>query len=140
MADVGQAAVAPEPTRAPCLTCGEFVLVACLTDGEGLPIGPVVVASAWEWEPRARCYVCAQVETRGKKRERCDRCAGTGYVGEVRPKETMLAVDVAWSDGGHVRLVTPAMCRRKGEALYALHDPEHSVIMPANPTREMVAA
>jgi hypothetical protein len=33
----------------------------------------------------------------------------------------MLAIDVAWSDEGHVRLVGPHTTRRKGEALNALH-------------------
>lgn len=81
----------------------------------------VVMADPYEWEPRARCYVCQKQATRGMKRARCDRCDGTGYVGEHRPPGKMLAWDVAWSDEGHVRIVGERTERRRGEAFYRLH-------------------
>jgi hypothetical protein len=49
----------------------------------------------------------------------------------------MLAVDVAWSDEPHVRVIGPRTGRRKGEALYALHacavSDESVSIPPARP-------
>jgi hypothetical protein len=42
-------------------------------------------------------------------------------VGEPRPYGQMLAVDVAWGDHIHLRLIGPNTDRRRGEALYPLH-------------------
>lgn len=103
-----------DPHRGVCPDCLGPVLIALL--GEH-----VVVAEPHEWEPRARCYVCSTIAARGQRRSNCDRCGGSGYVGERRPAGRMLAVDVAWSDEGHVRLVGPRTTRKRGEALYALH-------------------
>lgn len=55
------------------------------------------------------------------KRPDCTHCDGSGYVGEHRPEGELLAVDCAWSDEGHVRLIGPNTSRRKGEALYRAH-------------------
>jgi len=88
---------------------------------ETTPAFSLVIAEAREWEPRARCYVCATIETSGKKRERCDRCGGEGYVGSNRPHGVLLAVDVAWGDDMHLRLVGPGRKRERGEAFYPLH-------------------
>lgn len=33
----------------------------------------------------------------------------------------MLAIDIAWSDEGHVRLIGQKTTRKRGEALYTLH-------------------
>jgi hypothetical protein len=102
-----------EPTRTLC-DCGSVILVVELGR-------EVVIAEAFEWEPRARCYVCATIAARGQTRRNCDRCGGSGYVGERRPPGRALAIDVAWSDEGHVPLGAPRPPRRRGEALYALH-------------------
>lgn len=103
-----------------------------------------VLAEPYEWEPRARCYACATIEGRKRacptcrgqdascarcegtgrvanKRVRCDRCNGEGFVGRKRPPGRMLAIDLGWSDTGHVRLLGPQTPRLKGEALYVLH-------------------
>jgi hypothetical protein len=112
-----------EPTRAPCPECAEvvlIVLVAVIIEGVRQP-EKAIIAEPYEWEPRARCYVCQTIETQGKHRASCDRCGGLGFVGYPRPRTPMLAIDVAWSDEGHVRIVGPRTTRRKGEALYALH-------------------
>jgi RecJ-like exonuclease len=105
----------------------------------------IVLAEPFEWEPRARCYQCKNIESRSRvcpkcrgfdlgcarcegtgtvsdKRANCNRCGGEGYIGKRRPTGVMLAIDIAWSDDGHVRLVEPTVSRRKGEALYELHD------------------
>lgn len=79
------------------------------------------IADLPEWEPRAACYVCERHKAKGEKRRRCDRCNGTGFVGEPRPPGPMLGWDVAWSDEGHVRVIGPGTKRRKGEALYLPH-------------------
>jgi hypothetical protein len=34
----------------------------------------------------------------------------------------MLAIDVAWSDEGNMRLIAPSTPRRRGEGLHALHE------------------
>lgn len=123
------------------------------------------MADAYEHEPRARCYMCAGVESRVKecpkcrgsgsyregickrcegsgevanKRANCHRCGGSGYVGSARPVGQMLAIDVAWGDEGHVRLIGPRTSRRKGEALYNVHSC-NSVIMARPNTIRKVA-
>lgn len=127
----------------------------------------VFTAELEEWEPRARCYVCAKIEARLNKdaprcercegtgaigdfrraemreggerhecprcegrgyivevrvrRADCERCGGEGYVGSRRPPGDLLAIDYAWSDEGHVRIISERTKRRKGEALYRAH-------------------
>lgn len=110
---VGEATLI-EPHREVCGGCSRPVLVAMVR-------GARIVADPHEWEPRASCYVCSTIKARGQRRTNCDRCGGCGYVGSKRPPGTLLAVDVAWSDGGHVRTVGPRTPRRKGEALHELH-------------------
>jgi hypothetical protein len=155
-----------EPLRTLCQSCALPVLVATVfTVVEGRRVAQVVTADPYEWEPRTRCYVCANNAARAgercpscngsgyaggarfltrstttnggevpvckrcdglgaigaPKRSDCTRCAGAGFVGSPRPNETMLAVDIAWSDDGHIRLLEPSTSRRKGEALYDLH-------------------
>jgi len=71
--------------------------------------------------------VCGGCEGRGYivqrivQRPDCSHCDGSGYVGEHRPDGELLAVDCAWSDDGHVRVIGPSTSRRKGEALYREH-------------------
>lgn len=152
-----------EPLRTLCGGCTLPVLIATVVDRRHVP--QIVTANPYEWEPRTRCYVCANNAARAGERcpncsgsgysggarfltrstttnggevpvcKRCDglgaigapkradctRCAGAGFVGSPRPNETMLAVDIAWSDDGHIRLLGPDTPRRKGEALYELH-------------------
>lgn len=103
-----------EPRRDVCAECFEPVLIAVVAD-------LIVVADVHEWEPRARCYVCSGIAARGQRRMNCDRCGGSRYVGSKRPPGRMLAIDVAWSDDGHVRTIAARTPRRKGEALYPLH-------------------
>ena len=82
----------------------------------------LVLAEPYEWQPRSRCFPCAGAQATSKNgRVHCSRCGGTGYIGERRPQERMLAVDMAWGDEGHVRLVAPSMKRYRGESLYRLH-------------------
>lgn len=104
-----------QPYRNLCATCGEPVLTV------ELPRGRVVQAEPYEWEPRAACYVCQTIAARGQQRRNCQRCDGSGYVGENRPPGKMLAVDIAWSDEGHVRMLAPSSPRRRGEGLYVIH-------------------
>jgi hypothetical protein len=124
-----------EPARVLCPGCGAVVLAVEVS-------GEPILASAFEWEPKARCYLCSKVESRvrdcprcrgagcvacdftgtaGHQRAECKHCGGAGFVGRQRPRARMLAVDVAWSDEGHVRIVGPKTARKKGEALYELH-------------------
>lgn len=111
--------VAFEPQRTLCEDCGEPVLIALVTPQRGRQ--RLIVAEPYEWEPRAACYVCVRVAKHRHKRTNCDRCGGTRYVGTPRPPGRLLAIDVAWSDEGHVRLLGPRTERRKGEACYRLH-------------------
>jgi len=106
---------ATEPTRALCTDCLRPVLVA-IVDGR------TILAEIYEWEDRRRCFHCAGAQATSKSGVvHCARCGGTAYVGEWRPKEPMLAVDVAWSDEGHLRVIAENTPRRKGEALHRLH-------------------
>jgi hypothetical protein len=127
-----------EPQRSLCGECASPVLVVVVWEMvENAIVGEkVVVAEPFEWEPRARCYVCSQVETRGNSITKCNRCGGLGYVGTPRPDEPMLAVDIAWSDEGHVRMIGPKTTRKRGEALYRLHPHENSVIVAGVPNRQ----
>lgn len=104
-----------EPQRVQCAGCGQPVIMVAVE-------GELLVASAYEWLPRMPCRVCRWVKSRrGTKRAQCTLCDGSGYVGEKRPAEVMVAIDIAWGDDCHVRLVTPRMVRRKGEGLFRLH-------------------
>jgi hypothetical protein len=109
--DVGEET---EPERGACELCKRPVLVFLL-NGKRIAVEP------HEWEPRAACYVCAQIRKRGQSRRHCPRCGGTGYVGSKRPAQVMIGVDIAWSDEGHIRLVGPRTKRMRGEALMPLH-------------------
>lgn len=162
---------ASEPSRTLCPDCDELVLIAIVNavDKRGRVTGRqrIVVAEPYEWEPRARCYACKNIETRSKvcpscqgraldcprcegagevsdKCANCKRCGGERYVGRERPQGVMLAVDMAWGDEGHVRLIKPRTPRRKGEALYelhaCLHDLDSPAIVPAHPNLRSVAA
>lgn len=167
------AAVVEQTSREPIRTlcdCGQFILVVTVPAVPRLrQLEQVVCASPFEWEMRARCFICAnnaaRVGTRcptckgsgyvgadnrtsrarrgeieakpckrcdglgtlgAPKRADCTRCGGDGYVGQTRPRKQMLAIDIAWSDDDHVRLIGPDTPRRKGEALYELHVCGHS--------------
>jgi hypothetical protein len=107
---------ASEPTRAICPGCLRPVLVAIVG-------GETIVAELYEWQPRSRCFPCAGAQATSKTgRVHCSRCGGSGFIGARRPKVPMLAIDVAWSDEGHMRLIAPSTPRRRGEALHTLHE------------------
>lgn len=111
----------PEPVRSVCPSCCGPVILAPVFAEPDRADPRLFVAEPYEWEPRAKCYLCAAVAERGLNRGKCARCNGTGYVGEDRPSEPMLAVDAAWSDTGHIRVVGPLTKRNPGEALYREH-------------------
>lgn len=127
----------------PCANCLEPVLAVIVRD-------ELVLADPYEWTPLGACPVCSppgvcgfcglelpegtpdgqrycgsvhrKAAHRARKRgERCSRCGGTGVVGARRPPGPMLAIDVAWSDEGHVRVIASRTSRRRGEGLYPLH-------------------
>lgn len=108
---------APEPRYGSCPGCAGRVLVVAVKGRE-------VMADTFEWEPRAACPYCGHVEGRGHTRGQCPRCDSSGYVGEQRPARRVLAIDVAWSDEGGVRIIGPGTVRRRGEGLYPLHSCE----------------
>lgn len=103
-----------EPFLTTCKLC-QCAVIAAVIGGE------LVLADPFEWEPRAACPYCGHVAGRGHKRGQCPRCDSSGYVGEERPRTRVLAIDVAWSDEGGVRLIGPRTSRRRGEGLYQLH-------------------
>jgi hypothetical protein len=106
---------ASEPTRTICPHCLRPVLVAIVG-------GETIIAELYEWQPRSRCFPCAGAQATSKNgKVHCSRCGGSGFIGSRRPKEPMLAIDVAWSDEGHLRVIAPSTPRRRGEALHALH-------------------
>jgi hypothetical protein len=82
-----------------------------------------IVADIQEWEPRAQCGSCLHTRhAHPHLREvSCARCADTGYIGSRRPPGWMLAIDMAWGDDIHLRVVGPRTDRREGEALHAMH-------------------
>jgi hypothetical protein len=98
-----------------CPGCTRPVLVAIVG-------GQTVIAELYEWQPRSRCFPCAGAQATSKKgRVHCSRCGGSGFIGEWRPKEPLLAIDVAWGDEPHLRIISPGVARRRGEALHRLH-------------------
>lgn len=104
-----------DPVRTLCEHCSQPVLIAIVGSR-------VVVADIYEWQPRHRCFPCAGAQATSKRGVvHCARCGGIGYVGSKRPDAPMLAIDIAWSDEGHIRVIGPETARRRGEALYALH-------------------
>lgn len=104
-----------DPVRALCEHCMQPVLVAIIGRR-------IVTAEIYEWQPRHRCFPCAGAQATSKRGVvHCARCGGEGYVGSKRPDEMMLAIDIAWSDESHVRLIGPETTRKRGEGLYALH-------------------
>lgn len=103
-----------EPFRTTCGVCKEPVIAAVIA-------GKLVLADPFEWEPRAACPYCGHVEGRGHRRGQCPRCDSSSYIGEDRPRTRMVAIDIAWSDEGGVRIIGPKTSRRRGEGLYRLH-------------------
>lgn len=104
-----------EPTRHLCFHCLRPVIRATVH-------GEQVTADVHEWLPRGECLSCA--ETRHANpgvHVDCKRCGGTAMVGEPRPPGRLLAIDVAWGDDVHLRVVGENTDRRRGEALYELH-------------------
>jgi hypothetical protein len=98
-----------------CPGCMRPVLVAIVG-------GQTIIADLYEWQPRSRCFPCAGAQATSKNgKVHCSRCGGDGYIGSKRPSGPMLAIDVAWSDEGNIRLITANTPRRRGEALHALH-------------------
>jgi DnaJ-class molecular chaperone len=67
------------------------------------------------------CLVCEGSGKTPYGRRKCSGCHGSGYVRERRPDEPMLAIDVAWSDEGHIRVIGPNTSRKAGEGLHRLH-------------------
>lgn len=135
---------ADRPVRSACPDCAEPVLIAVIR-------GEVFVADIYEWQPLGACFVCSppglcahcgveldqdappgtrycgdihrKAAHRARKRgEVCARCGGLGVIGQRRPDGPMLAIDVAWSDEGHVRVIARRTSRRRGEGLYPLHE------------------
>lgn len=112
--------------------------------------GALYLVEMHEWEPRHACPVCQQEQADDRcahcgrelanARSRfcskscrtaefenrryggvCPRCGGEGYVGQHRPREPVIAFDLAWSDDGHCRLIGPRTKRMSGECLFVLH-------------------
>lgn len=106
----------PKPiTRTLCAICQQPVIWIIVKD-------TLVLADLFEWEPRAACQSCLHTRRAHPGRPvSCGRCHNTGYVGSNRPKGRMVAIDMAWGDDWHVRIVGPRTDRRKGEALHPLH-------------------
>lgn len=108
------ATVPADPFYGRCQDCDGFVLAVYVR-------GHLVLASPHEHEPRASCPICGHVAGRGHKRGQCWRCDQSGFIGEDRPRDYVLAIDVAWSDTGGVRVIGPNTPRRRGEGLSLLH-------------------
>lgn len=73
---------------------------------------------------RLDCEACegrGYIAVRRIDRSGCERCGGEGYVGSHRPPGELLAIDCAWSDEGHVRVIGEGTKRRRGEALHRPH-------------------
>src|SRR5205823_1563165 len=89
-----------EPVRQLCPYCDTPTLHAIVNDRH-------IIADIHEWEPRAACGSC--LHTRRAHPQlglvNCARCADTGYVGMKRPAGWMLAIDMAWGDVIHVRVI-----------------------------------
>lgn len=103
-----------EPFYGHCPDCNEFVLIVHVR-------GHRYLAEPHEYEPRAACPICGHVAGRGHTRGHCWRCDQSGYIGEQRPRERMIAIDVAWSDTGGIRIIGPNTPRRRGEGLMRFH-------------------
>lgn len=102
-------------TRQLCTICQAPVL--------WVPIrGTLILVDLYEWEPRSQCESCRHTRRAHPGRPvSCGRCHNTGYVGADRPKGRMVAMDMAWSDELHIRIIGPRTDRRRGEALYKFH-------------------
>lgn len=84
--------------------------------------GTLVTADADEWEPRAACQSCLHTRRAHPGQPiSCSRCFNTGYVGVVRPPGPMLAIDMAWAETPHARVIGERTDRRKGEAAHPIH-------------------
>jgi hypothetical protein len=88
----------------------------------------LVMASIYEWLPRMGCKACERTRYRMARRDgqvhvvSCAVCNNTGYVGEERPMDDLvLAIDLAWGDEMHARLIGPNTKRKRGEGLHRLH-------------------
>lgn len=107
--------VGPDPIRALCPHCLIPVIRATVA-------GKTIIADLWEWLPRMACPFCLHTRrAHPGSYVHCSRCGDEGYVGVDRPKCWMLAIDVAWSDEPHMRVIGPRTDRRRGEALHQLH-------------------
>lgn len=120
----------PDPLRHLCDYCDQPVLIATInadTLGRGNQRGHHhelrIIADIHEWEPRAQCGSCLHTRRAHPHLPEisCARCADTGYTGTRRPPGWMLAVDMAWGDDIHLRVIGPRTDRREGEALYPMH-------------------
>ena len=108
-------AVHPEPRRQLCPHCLRPVIHAIVH-------GDLVIADVYEWEIRASCQSCLHTRrAHPGVHVSCSRCGDTGMVGTGRPAGQMLAIDVAWADELHLRVIGPRTDRRRGEALHPLH-------------------
>lgn len=119
-----------DPLRNLCPYCDQPVLLATInadTLGRGNARGHThdlqIIADVREWEPRAQCGSCLHTRRAHPSLNivSCARCADTGYIGTKRPAGWMLAVDMAWGDEIHVRVISGRTDRRAGEALYPMH-------------------
>ena len=84
----------------------------------------ILFAEVQEWVPLMRCPICQSVRERGYIRNHCHRCDGTGWIGQRRPEQRMLAIEVAWPvryETYTVRYIGPRTRLRRGEAVYPLH-------------------
>jgi hypothetical protein len=105
----------PEPTRQLCPHCLRPVIHATLAGRE-------IIADLQEWLPRGECLSCAHTRhAHPGTHVECRRCNGSAMVGTARPPGQMLAIDVAWGDTIHLRVIGENTDRRRGEALYPLH-------------------
>ena len=101
---MGQAAVVPESVR--CPRCRASVAVVYVGNER-------VLIEDYEIEfPRTICPRCL----RRKTRPPCERCGGTGYVGEVTPYYA-IAID----EHGRARRWSRRQPRIRGEGLYHEH-------------------
>jgi hypothetical protein len=108
-------AIPKDPVRILCPHC----LIPVLKVTIGIE---TITADLYEWEARAQCQSCLHTRrAHPTSHVSCGRCHDTGYVGTKRPTGRMLAIDVAWDDDLHLRLVGPRTDRRRGEALHSIH-------------------
>lgn len=72
-----------EPLRTICNKCAQPVLVVTVPAIPDKHMAEkIVVAEPWEWQPRSRCFVCANNAARTGKP--CGDCEGSGYVGGAK--------------------------------------------------------